>query len=603
MAKNAASRLILAVVTLAALTAVFLFANPARAAGEGIYFSEIMWRGSSVSPADEWVELYNSSGEATPLSGWSIFDEVKGETIAQIGTGEVAIDSNSFFVIAHSTESDRIFKKGELFLESVLNIPPDFVGLKYQSLSNTKFQISLRNPRGEVVDKVGDGEEPFYGEYKGKVASMQRVNSGRSGDEKDAWRPSMERKNLDDDINDYATPKDHGKTIISLDLEQNKIKLKERVGLHFDYSIFDPLGELKTVRVGLEKDGQVISESATDFGAEDFSFRDLNVCPRVVIYFYDRQDNLWAQKSFNLICYQLSTQIKFYEILPHPKNKDWNGDGKLDTSDEWIELVNFGAEPVNLAGWQIRDLSGKTYELSSHEIAPEGFLVFPKSQTGLSLNDSGEKLWLFDPEGQQMDLVEVGSSSTKYDYSWAKWGDNWWWTTTPTPGAINQIIQPGKLVQTDLDQADESEGKNVSISGEIKEIERTSLIIGDSTCQLEIRLSGDCPDLKVGDQVTISGLTHRAYLSALAVLSKSSQQTVASDEQSVLEDQGTIVERTIKRKSKTRFKVAARNLRPLTLGEEIRRSRYFNYRRLLLSYLGALGFLMVILIYDFACRK
>jgi len=594
MSRSATSKLIILMAALTALVAVFLFVNPARADVGGIYFSEIMWRGSSASSADEWVELYNPTDEAIDLSGWEIFDEVKGEVMVKIGTGEIV--PNGFFLVANNAK-DHKFSKGE----SVLNIDPDIIDTDV-SLSNENLQLSLRNLSGSTVDVAGGGK-PCCGEYDGKIASMQRIDFSRSGSDDEAWRPSIERKNLDAGVSDFATPRDFGKTIISLDLEKNKIRLKERVNLHFNYSVFDPLSELKTVRVILEKDGRIISESSADFGVEDFAFKDLGACPQAVIYFYDRQDNLWTQESFGLLCYQLSAQIKFYEILPHPKDKDWNGDGKQSSDDEWIELVNFGGEPVNLAGWQIRDLSGKTYEIGSSEITLEGFLVLSKSQTGLSLNDSGEKLWLFDPEGRQMDLAEIGSSSTKYDYSWAKWGDGWWWTTVPTPGAVNQIIQPGKSVQTDLDRADESEGKNVSVSGEVREIERTCLIVGDSTNQLEVRLSGDYPELKVGDQVTISGLTHRAYLSAFALSSKSSQQTVASSDQSVLEDQGTIIERTIKRKSKTRLKVAARNLRRLTLGKEIHRSRYFNFRRLLLSYLGILGFLMVILIYDFACRK
>ena len=37
-----------------------------------VVFSEIMWMGSSVSSADEWIELYNAGDTPQDLSQWTL---------------------------------------------------------------------------------------------------------------------------------------------------------------------------------------------------------------------------------------------------------------------------------------------------------------------------------------------------------------------------------------------------------------------------------------------------------------------------------------------------------------------------------------------------
>ena len=57
----------------AVLAAVFfLFSGDlAKADSSDVKLSEVMWRGSSVSTADEWLELKNQSAGIIDISGWS----------------------------------------------------------------------------------------------------------------------------------------------------------------------------------------------------------------------------------------------------------------------------------------------------------------------------------------------------------------------------------------------------------------------------------------------------------------------------------------------------------------------------------------------------
>ena len=65
-------------------------------------------------------------------------------------------------------------------------------------------------------------------------------------------------------------------------------------------------------------------------------------------------------------------QVRLNEILADPAT-DWNGDGGVDSKlDEWVEIVNTGASPVDLSRFRISDASaGESFRFAlSGTIAP-----------------------------------------------------------------------------------------------------------------------------------------------------------------------------------------------------------------------------------------
>ena len=50
--------------------------------------------------------------------------------------------------------------------------------------------------------------------------------------------------------------------------------------------------------------------------------------------------------------------VRLNEILPRPDAVDWDGDGKADAYDEWIEIINLGPGVADLAGWGLDDILG-----------------------------------------------------------------------------------------------------------------------------------------------------------------------------------------------------------------------------------------------------
>jgi len=88
------------------------------------------------------------------------------------------------------------------------------------------------------------------------------------------------------------------------------------------------------------------------------------------------------------------------EFLPNPVGADKDG--------EYIKLFNDADKAVNLAGWKIKDASGKAFNLSG-SLESKKELILSASQTKISLNNNGETISLFDAKGVLMDeLSYVG---------------------------------------------------------------------------------------------------------------------------------------------------------------------------------------------------
>lgn len=123
------------------------------------------------------------------------------------------------------------------------------------------------------------------------------------------------------------------------------------------------------------------------------------------------------------------------EVLPAPRDVDWNGDGVALKDDEWIELYNPLEAPVSLAGWWLDDGEGGSqpyrFPLGT-VIPPRGYLVLHKAQTGVSLNDAGDEVRLIARNGVLVDRVAFGR--LPYDQSLSRDDEGQFvadWQTTP----------------------------------------------------------------------------------------------------------------------------------------------------------------------------
>lgn len=164
----------------------------------------------------------------------------------------------------------------------------------------------------------------------------------------------------------------------------------------------------------------------------------------------DTSDNTENSTSESTIEQETSEFILISELLPNPSG--------LDTTDEWIELVNTGTETVQLDGWKLTDESNY-YTISNLLIEPGEYVVFEVTDTKISLNNSGDSLFLIDP----FNTIVHGTAYEDPDegIAWAYIDSTWEWTDQLTPGEENiASTDTENSTETSIGAADDANGIN-----------------------------------------------------------------------------------------------------------------------------------------------
>jgi len=127
------------------------------------------------------------------------------------------------------------------------------------------------------------------------------------------------------------------------------------------------------------------------------------------------------------------------EIMPAPKD-----------GEEWIEIYNSEVSK-NIGGLVIADKIGavKKFTVPEGTTIEEGqYLVFYKKETGITLNDDGDGVALYDQSEKVIDDTGPSFGRAKKGYSYASDGEKWYWTETPTPGTKNIINLPQPAISS-----------------------------------------------------------------------------------------------------------------------------------------------------------
>lgn len=131
-----------------------------RATAPVVVINEVAWGGTAANFNHEWIELYNNSGAAVDLNGWTLLSSTDGSpTIPLTGT----IPAHGYYLLERSSDC------------AVSDIPadqPPYTG----GLNNTGERLELRDGSGTVVDSAdGTGGWPA-GSGLPDYYSMERVD-------------------------------------------------------------------------------------------------------------------------------------------------------------------------------------------------------------------------------------------------------------------------------------------------------------------------------------------------------------------------------------------------------------------------------------------
>jgi len=136
--------------------------------------------------------------------------------------------------------------------------------------------------------------------------------------------------------------------------------------------------------------------------------------------------------------------IVLNEFLAQPRF-DWNGDGKVNSGDGFIEIVNLGLQSIDLSAWSLDDKEGDSpvFDIGAISIAPRARVVFFNSESGILLSTGGDSVRLYMPSGAIADAFtyEVNLSPA---LSWCRLPDGkgqWTFGCAPTVMETNKKAQ------------------------------------------------------------------------------------------------------------------------------------------------------------------
>jgi len=142
--------------------------------------------------------------------------------------------------------------------------------------------------------------------------------------------------------------------------------------------------------------------------------------------------------------------VQLNEILPAPW-ADHNGDGMVNTDDEFIELYNPSPQPLSLDGWQLLDAtaeagSGRAFTFGNGQvIRGYGWLVLYHSESRISLNNENEFIALRNPSGTEIDRIGWAVNPGRGS-SLSRLPDGAVWERGhPTPGQANEPFSEDRV--------------------------------------------------------------------------------------------------------------------------------------------------------------
>lgn len=177
------------------LTPVHIALTPlaARADTSRVIIQEIAWGGGSHSIADEWIELANLGNATTTIGGWLITGAGFGDKTISLPEDAKIPPFGTYLIANYAGDDEKTALATEIALTT-----------STLSISNSSLQIELRDAMDTIVDRAGDGNEPFAGSSASHT-SMIRVDA-ENGDVATSWTSATTSVGFKEDADDVGTP-------------------------------------------------------------------------------------------------------------------------------------------------------------------------------------------------------------------------------------------------------------------------------------------------------------------------------------------------------------------------------------------------------------
>lgn len=141
-------------------------------------------------------------------------------------------------------------------------------------------------------------------------------------------------------------------------------------------------------------------------------------------------------------------ELSSRDILPPPPRLAFNEISGASATDFWLEVINHGDAPADLAGAQIvRSGGSPNYTFPAQTLAPGGFATVTQTQLGFDAA-SEDKLFLF-TAGRQA-LLDAVTVKTNSRGRFPDGSGDWMYPAQPTPGASNAVALRSDIVINEM---------------------------------------------------------------------------------------------------------------------------------------------------------
>ncbi|KKQ18019.1 MAG: Nucleic acid binding OB-fold tRNA/helicase-type, partial [Berkelbacteria bacterium GW2011_GWA1_36_9] len=442
----------------------------------------------------EWVELYNNGIVPVDLKNWTLDGKI-------ISTSSLFLQPDNYLIIARD---DILFKA------QYPNVDCQIV----------KLGISLLNPSDEIILINADTINIYNEKFKwitdaGDNISWERIDPLMLVDDSNKHTSLVSggtpcAKNSVSDLSvplspTLLSPQDNAE-FVNVTTQEFNWQIQNNLKYEFILSKFSDFNDYVYDEPNL---------TVGKFLAEDLE-------PGIYYWKVIATNGLYetssAVYSFKILPITYSNAIIINELYPDPTS-----------GEEWIELYNNSAEDVNLKNWILEDLQGNSREvIEDLIIGKNSYGLILKTKSGITLNNDGDLIKLFNPNGELVSSTPEYSGGKK-GWSFARNSAGvWQWTIKITPGLQNIISAP--VVEDTVDDDEEDIPKNtvpivvktgeaknhkdylVKITGTVVETSGNTFYLDDGSGKVKVYIQVatgiDKPEMHTGDIFEITGIVN-----------------------------------------------------------------------------------------------
>jgi len=403
---------------------LFLPLSTVLATNTTLTISELLPDALGTDGGKEYIEICNSSSDIN-IKDWYFISISQGGTTKKILLPEVIIKAKSYFVVAEDLT----------FIGNGINI-----GIGKLALPNDFGRLQLFNSSGILISEVeyGDSKEGIAWDVSGPLCSQVSLSTINS--------PGVQNSNYKFECFINETPTSYPSEEV-INIEKIEVSLDQNI---WTDTISTFVNTPIYFRYKLNKDKELHDITWKTFTG------DLLSNPHIFQSEYDNKIILEASYNSKILKSESSKitinnniphKILITEVYPSPESPD----------REWIELFNNNDVDINLSNYHIEEKtsSGNSNNrtiLSSQIIKPKEYFLIYEDEFNVSLNNSGDSIYLFDLYGNILDQFiysEVDKSKSvgkKLENN--VFSDETYTTLSPTPLGENKFSDNQNVSET-----------------------------------------------------------------------------------------------------------------------------------------------------------